>query len=381
MKVVNIKIYNMVKEKELLTLDINQNSITFLTGYNGTCKTSILQAIHKTICEFSDSKFPISRKKWGLELSFDDKSKIMNICFPPNKEGLSDHEFFEKYMKEIKGDNLKNFFDTYKTVQDKEGSMNIALESYYSSNMKYFINTDKRTESDESHTLMTQNLIEHYKINNDQNIVKSILFNDEMVSLSFNNEFKDKKSLEKLDVFSQKNNIDKTLFFQIELYKNNSTNSSFNKELYTTLKKYIKKDSIHKFDEEINNSLTSNNDQEFFIEKINSFFKKTNREIKFNTFDNFYYERNHEMIKWYDFSKGEKFLLVQMLLAYNFRNDNCIFLFDEPDSYLHIEWQQMLLTGLKEVSPNSTFIIASHSPSLISKETKIKFVNLNKYIV
>ncbi|WP_146162797.1 AAA family ATPase, partial [Acinetobacter seifertii] len=187
------------------------------------------------------------------------------------------------------------------------------------------------------------------------------------------------KSLEKLDVFSQKNNIDKTLFFQIELYKNSNTTSDFNKELYTTLKKYIKRDSIRKFDEEINNSLTPNNDHIFFIEKMNSFFRKTNREIKFNTFDNFYYERNNEIIKWYDFSKGEKFLLVQMLLAYNFRKDNCIFLFDEPDSYLHIEWQQMLLTQLKEISPNSTFIIASHSPSLISKETKINFINLNKY--
>ncbi|PTV59698.1 hypothetical protein DBL04_00165, partial [Acinetobacter seifertii] len=206
-----------------------------------------------------------------------------------------------------------------------------------------------------------------------------ILFNDETVSLSFNNEFKDMKSLEKLDVFSQKNNIDKTLFFQIELYKNSNTTSDFNKELYTTLKKYIKRDSIRKFDEEINNSLTPNNDHIFFIEKMNSFFRKTNREIKFNTFDNFYYERNNEIIKWYDFSKGEKFLLVQMLLAYNFRKDNCIFLFDEPDSYLHIEWQQMLLTQLKEISPNSTFIIASHSPSLISKETKINFINLNKY--
>ena len=305
----------------------------------------------------------------------------MNICFPPNKEGLTDHEFFEKYMKEIKGDNLKSFFDTYKNVHDKDGSMNIALESYHSSNMKYFINTDKRTESDESHILMTKKLIEHYKKNNDQNIVKTVLFNDEMVSLSFNNEFKDKKSLEKLDVFSQNNNIDKTLFFQIELYKNNNTTSSINKELYSNLKKYIKRDAMRKFNEEINNSLITNNDHEFFIEKINSFFNKTNREIKFNTFDNFYYEKNHEIIKWYDFSKGEKFLLVQMLLAYNFRNDNCIFLFDEPDSYLHIEWQKMLLSGLKEVSPNSTFIIASHSPSLISKETKIKFVNLNKYIL
>lgn len=38
MKIVKIDIYNMVKDKELLTLDINQSSITFLTGYNGTCK-------------------------------------------------------------------------------------------------------------------------------------------------------------------------------------------------------------------------------------------------------------------------------------------------------------------------------------------------------
>lgn len=378
MKVIKIDIYNMVKEKHLLELAINNEAITFLTGYNGTCKTSILQSIHKTICEFSKYQYPIIRKKWGVELHFEDGNKIMNICFPPNKEGLDSHDFFEKHMDDISGENLVKFFTTYQDVQNKYeyDDLNFGFKSY-----KYLKNTEKRTESDECHTLMTLGMVDFKQ--NKKNIINSVLLHDEKISLSFKNDLTDDIALERLDVFSQNNTIDKTLFKQIELYRNKNKNSINNKDIYYNIKKYIKSDSLEEFNKEFIDITSSSDidDSSFLIDELNKFFKLTNREIIFNPLDTFFYQRNKEIIKWYDFSKGEKFLLLQLLLAYNFRDDDCIFLFDEPDAYLHIEWQELLLTSLKKVSPNSTFIIASHSPSLISKDTKTKFVNLNKYLV
>ncbi|EOQ63576.1 hypothetical protein F935_01205 [Acinetobacter calcoaceticus ANC 3811] len=380
MKIVKIDIYNLVKEKYLLDLNINQEAITFLTGYNGTCKTSILQAIHKTICEFSNYNFPIVRKKWGIEIEFEDGNKIINICFPPNKEGMDTHDFFQKHMDDISGENLVKFFDTYQNVQDKVKSENLGIKF---KDFKYLKNNEKRTETDECQTLMTIGFVNSSKNTDEKNIINSILLYDEQISLSFKNDLKDDSALERLDVFSQKNNIDKTLFRQIDIYKSKNVNSILNEDIYSNLKNLIRKDSIQKFNDEFNKNLSENNidNHSFFMNELNNFFNLTKRELKFNRLDSFYYEKNEKIIKWYDFSKGEKFLLLQLLLAYNFRNDNCIFLFDEPDAFLHIEWQQILLSSLKKVSPNSTFIIASHSPSLISKETKIKFVNLNKYIV
>jgi len=378
MKVSKINIYNIVKEKYLLDLNINHEAITFLTGYNGTCKTSILQSIHKTICEFSNYKYPIIRKKWGVELEFDDGNKIMNICFPPNKEGLDTHDFFKKYIGDISGENLVKFFNSYENVQSK-----IQNEFFNFKDYKYLKNTEKRTETDECQTLMTVGVINPEQDNSEKNIINSILLCDEQISLSFENDLKDDNALERLDVFSQKNTIDKTLFKQIEQYRNKNSNSIINEDIYRSLERFIRKDSLKKFNDEIRKTLSEENidSHSFFINELNGFFKMTKREIKFNSIDTFYYNRMGETIKWYDFSKGEKFLLLQLLLAYNFRNDNCMFLFDEPDAYLHIEWQQKLLTSLRKVSPNSTFIISSHSPSLISKETEIKFVNLNKYLV
>ena len=377
MKIVKIDIYNMVKEKYLLDLNINQEAITFLTGYNGTCKTSILQAIHKTICEYSNYNFPIVRKKWGVEIEFEDGNKLINICFPPNKEGLDTHDFFQKYIEDINGENLIKFFDSYQNVQnmiDTE-TLDFSFKDY-----KYVRNNEKRTETDECHTLMTIGFAKKFEAG--KNIINSILLYDEQISLSFKNDLKDDNALERLDVFSQKNNIDKTLFKQIELYKNNNNDNVFYEDFYSNIKNLIKKESLKKFNDEYNKKISKDNidNHLFFLNELNNFFKLTKRNIQFSRFDTFYYERNGEIIKWYDFSKGEKFLLLQLLLAYNFRNENCIFLFDEPDAFLHIEWQQMLLSSLKKVSPKSTFIIASHSPSLISKETNIKFVNLNKYI-
>lgn len=380
MKVVKIDIYNMVKENYLLELAINNEAITFLTGYNGTCKTSILQSIHKTICEFSNYKYPIVRKKWGVELEFEDGNKIINICFPPNKEGLDSHDFFGKYMDDISGESLIKFFNTYQDVQNKVKS---DLSEFSFKTYKYLKNIENRTETDECHTLMTVGIIKNTQEPEKKNLINSILLHDEQISLSFKNDLTDDNALERLDVFSQKNTIDKTLFQQIELYKNKNKNSIHNEDIYYNLKKYIKRESLDKFNEEFKDTISRKNidNHSFFIDELNVFFKLTKREIKFNPFDTFFYQRNDEIIKWYDFSKGEKFLLLQLLLSYNFRNDNCIFLFDEPDAYLHIEWQELLLTSLKKVSPNSTFIIASHSPSLISKDTKTKFVNLNKYLV
>lgn len=368
----------MVKEKYLLELVINNKAITFLTGYNGTSKTSILQSIHKTVCEFSKYKYPIVRKKWGVELHFEDGNKIMNICFPPNKEGLDSHDFFEKHIDDISGENLIKFFDTYQDVQNKDENdySDFSFKAY-----KYLKNVEKRTETDECHTLMTFGMISEKQ--NEKKIINSVLLHDEQISLSFKNDLTDDNALERLDVFSQNNTIDKTLFKQIEIYKNKNKNSINKEDFYYNLRKYIKNESLEQFNREFKETTASSyiDNSNFLIDELNNFFKLTRREIKFSPLDTFFYNRNDETIKWYDFSKGEKFLLLQLLLAYNFRNDNCIFLFDEPDAYLHIEWQELLLTSLKKVSPTSTFIIASHSPSLISKETKIQFVNLNKYIV
>jgi predicted ATP-binding protein involved in virulence len=52
-------------------------------------------------------------------------------------------------------------------------------------------------------------------------------------------------------------------------------------------------------------------------------------------------------------------------------NENTLFLFDEPDTYLHPSWQRNFIESINELSKNaeynnSQFIITTHSPQLLS---------------
>ncbi|MGQ6545689.1 AAA family ATPase, partial [Serratia sp. IR-2025] len=57
------------------------------------------------------------------------------------------------------------------------------------------------------------------------------------------------------------------------------------------------------------------------------------------------------------------------------RDKIVIFIFDEPDLSLHIEWQDLLLPAFKELAPNRKFIISTHSPALIGNVGE-RFVNV-----
>ena len=52
-------------------------------------------------------------------------------------------------------------------------------------------------------------------------------------------------------------------------------------------------------------------------------------------------------------------------------NENTLFLFDEPDTYLHPSWQRNFIENINELANNSEFInsqflITTHSPQLLS---------------
>ncbi|TYO11181.1 ATP-binding protein, partial [Acinetobacter baumannii] len=56
-----------------------------------------------------------------------------------------------------------------------------------------------------------------------------------------------------------------------------------------------------------------------------------------------------------------------------------IFILDEPDLAMHINWQKKLLRTFLEIAPKSQFIVSTHSPALIPQDTKeINFVNVTK---
>lgn len=72
-------------------------------------------------------------------------------------------------------------------------------------------------------------------------------------------------------------------------------------------------------------------------------------------------------------SSGEKQLLILLIEALLQRESNCIFLADEPEISLHIEWQREIIESVLSLNPNAQIIVATHSPEIAGKyKSKIK---------
>lgn len=69
------------------------------------------------------------------------------------------------------------------------------------------------------------------------------------------------------------------------------------------------------------------------------------------------------------FSEGEKQVIMTSALIEFWDKKHCLFLFDEPDTFLHPKWQSRFLPEIKEKLHDSQAIITTHSPLMLSSMT------------
>ncbi len=67
------------------------------------------------------------------------------------------------------------------------------------------------------------------------------------------------------------------------------------------------------------------------------------------------------------FSEGQQQLLIIKALNKIFNSENCLFLFDEPDTFLHPKWQAKFIEDLAQMkNRTSNFVITTHSPLILA---------------
>jgi len=44
-----------------------------------------------------------------------------------------------------------------------------------------------------------------------------------------------------------------------------------------------------------------------------------------------------------------------------------MFFADEPELSLHIEWQEKIISSIRDLNPNSQIIVATHSPEIAGR--------------
>jgi len=69
-------------------------------------------------------------------------------------------------------------------------------------------------------------------------------------------------------------------------------------------------------------------------------------------------------------SSGEKQLLIILGQSLLQEENTHIYIADEPELSLHVEWQEKLVSSLKALNPNSQIIFATHSPDIVGEYTE-----------
>lgn len=78
-------------------------------------------------------------------------------------------------------------------------------------------------------------------------------------------------------------------------------------------------------------------------------------------------EGKHEEIPIPKLSSGEKQLIILLAEALLQRGKHYVYLADEPELSLHIDWQRKILPAIKQLNQNAQIIAATHSPEVASK--------------
>lgn len=74
-----------------------------------------------------------------------------------------------------------------------------------------------------------------------------------------------------------------------------------------------------------------------------------------------------EEFSYDELSEGEKQLSVLLLLTTFTAHSNCLYLFDEFDAYLHLNWQRQFSQMLREINVQGHVLFTTHSSATISK--------------
>lgn len=101
-----------------------------------------------------------------------------------------------------------------------------------------------------------------------------------------------------------------------------------------------------------------------FQDMIDDLFSETGKKILRKS-NEIAFEQVGETLYPYQLSSGEKQILAILLTVLIQDNQHFTLFMDEPEVSLHIEWQQRLISLIRELNSNVQIILTTHSPAVI----------------
>ena len=78
-----------------------------------------------------------------------------------------------------------------------------------------------------------------------------------------------------------------------------------------------------------------------------------------------YPKKKFQDLNPYQLSSGEKQILVILITVLVQDKRHGVLFMDEPEISLHVEWQQRLISLIRELNPNVQIVLTTHSPALV----------------
>ncbi len=116
---------------------------------------------------------------------------------------------------------------------------------------------------------------------------------------------------------------------------------------------------------------------------INLFFSESKKEILIDSEGTITIRfKNGKEAKLFELSSGEKQIITMLghliFFEERFKKKQGIFIIDEPEVSLHLAWQEIFVESILKASPNTQFIIATHSPTITNNASDDLYEDLAK---
>jgi len=369
------------------------NKITFLTGFNGSGKSTILDFIYSSLQEGDSPN--LGGSDWSTKSELEGNITIYNASLNANFDA-KDKSFEDNIIKVNKALKTQSYsaqrFKKEITAEinaktNKSTNLNnvtLSKESQDKIKKRYLVRLIKAPSSSEIYgkkvdAVLSPVLFKDEKFRtpsrpyatteeNQTEVEKNKAINKTLKELlidflGYENDINKENNIKAVN---ETDNILKNLEKALLESDKSSSNINLIREVVTDV---VRKQHI--------NDSESLSEIRRFEEKLELFFKCTGKTISRDD-RNFLALKNadNDLITWNNLSKGEKNLLGLFLLAFLSNDKKTIFILDEPDLSLHIEWQKILISTLSEIAHESQFIIATHSPAMFLNECDFDVINM-----
>ena len=349
----------------MLNNDFNSAEIKLKDGRK--LKTIKIKKVESVRSPFSVIEYQLSSKKYILRVISNDDRRVANMGYRHRMREQSEELRMELgklvSLSSLSVYRLRNSDDL--EVRDNYGTRFINPVDYKLSELMQDLTKYQLELSQQARDIALELQKE---------VLASILFSKEDIGdTAFNIDFdKEKEKQNLLNAYTQLNAIDMNVRRKINFHVENIDNTIIKLRERKTEGIDIRSiEALRKTQKIIKMSLKSKESTSEVFAPIDQFLEILKGFIndKEFSFSNglLFIHNNHGPIKLESLSSGEKQLMILFIETLLQRSQQYIFITDEPELSLHIQWQRNIIPAIKKLNPNAQVIAATHSPEVASK--------------